>query len=292
MKYVPVDVTTFADSMNRQHKDQKVKLTLLASIELKQGEGDVMEPLYTGLDFLPDGRLVAVDNYNKKCLVYNQKLEKMGFVLLPDNPRDVTVMNDEDTAVSSGPKIYFIKISKSSDATVTRTLKVAMNCYSICMMSDDSFLVGCYDDPQPIRVISVKGEERALAINIPSKQYKRDESTCAYIKNPNKVVLSEKFAHTVYIYDIANNTGVEVKDEKIIKEPRGMAVGPADCIFVCCTLANSILQISHTGQLLSSHVLDMKYPRSVCVSKDNTRLAVSNSAIGKIKLQVFNIEGI
>jgi hypothetical protein len=290
LKYIPVDVTTFIDSINSQHKDQKVKLTLLASIDLKQGDGDVEEPLYLGLSFLPDGRLVAVDNPNKKCLVYNQKLEKAGSVLLPNKPFDVTVMTDTNAAVSHGTKIYYIYISKSSGVTVTRSLHVTMNCYSICMMTDDSFLVGCYNDPQPVCSVSVGGEERALSVNFPSKQYKLNESVCTFIKNRNKVVLSERYAHTVYIYDIANNTKVEVKDDKLIKKPIGMAVGPFDCIFVCSKDTNSIVQISHTGQILSSHVLDMKFPSSVCVSKDNTRLAVSNSARGKVKLQLYNIE--
>jgi hypothetical protein len=299
MKCVPADVTPFIDIMKSQQKDQKVKLTLLASIDLKQGDGDVDQPFYTVLDFLPDGRLVSVDNFNRKCLVYDQKLEKLGSVLLPDKSfvaHDVTVMTDENVAISSGSdtysgsQIYFMKISKSSEITVTRTLKVTMKCQSICMMTNDHFLIGCYNDPQPVRIVSEEGKERALAINFPSKQYKLNECTCTYIKNRNKVVLSDRFAHTVYIYDIANNTRVAVNDEKIIKKPRGMAVGPADCIFVCSADTKSIVQISHTGQILSSHVLDMEYPRNVCVSKDNTRLAVSNSAKGMKKLQLFKIE--
>jgi DNA-binding beta-propeller fold protein YncE len=136
----------------------------------------------------------------------------------------------------------------------------------------------------------VTGEKRKLAINIPSKQYALPgDSACTYIRNINKVVLTDKNAHTIQIYDIENNKRVEVKDEKIIREPRGVAVGPAHCIFVCSDRTNSIVQISHTGQILSSHVLDMVYPRSVCVSKDNTRLAVSNTATWKSKLQLYNI---
>ncbi|XP_053392210.1 uncharacterized protein LOC128554898, partial [Mercenaria mercenaria] len=46
----------------------------LETIDNQTGD-DVGEPLYTGLDFLPDGRLVAVDNKNMKCLIYNEKLE-------------------------------------------------------------------------------------------------------------------------------------------------------------------------------------------------------------------------
>jgi hypothetical protein len=80
------------------------------------------------------------------------------------------------------------------------------------------------------------------------------------------------------------------RTRKIIKEPRGFAVGPADRIFVCTQDTNSIVQISHAEKILSSHVLDMELPLSVCVSKDNARLAVSNSCMGKMNLQLYNIE--
>ncbi|XP_045183871.2 E3 ubiquitin-protein ligase TRIM17-like [Mercenaria mercenaria] len=67
--------------------DPIVKFTKITSTDLKQTGDDVKEPLYSGLDFLPDGKLVAVDNQNKKCLLYNEKLEKVGSYQLSYMPK-------------------------------------------------------------------------------------------------------------------------------------------------------------------------------------------------------------
>ena len=40
-------------------------LKLVTSISLKQERNDTVEPLYTAMDFLSDGRLAVIDNNNK-----------------------------------------------------------------------------------------------------------------------------------------------------------------------------------------------------------------------------------
>ncbi|KAH3797625.1 hypothetical protein DPMN_151209 [Dreissena polymorpha] len=47
------------------------------TLELLTGDNE-MEPFLTGLDFLTDGRLVAVDNKNKKCIILNERLQRLG----------------------------------------------------------------------------------------------------------------------------------------------------------------------------------------------------------------------
>jgi hypothetical protein len=42
-------------------------LKSVSVIDLKKTGDYIGEPLYWGIDFLPDGRVVAVDNKNKKC---------------------------------------------------------------------------------------------------------------------------------------------------------------------------------------------------------------------------------
>ncbi|KAH3898422.1 hypothetical protein DPMN_022652 [Dreissena polymorpha] len=54
-----------------------VTMELLVSVELKQTGVDT-EPFLSGIDFLPDGRLVAVDNKNRKCIIMNDMLQIQG----------------------------------------------------------------------------------------------------------------------------------------------------------------------------------------------------------------------
>ncbi|XP_045202663.2 uncharacterized protein LOC123556125 [Mercenaria mercenaria] len=270
--------------------DPIVKSTKIISIDLKQTGDDAKEPLYSGLDFLPDGRLVAVDNKNMKCLIYNEKLQEVGSFQLSYMPRGVVAVSEEEVAITSGSvyKIDFLYVSKSNDITLNRTFKVSTKNDSICLKDERHFVVGTYDDTRHVRIVSLSGEEKDFSINFPNKKYPGATSASTYIRNSDKVVLTDRYEHTVYIFDIKSNTRVVVKDDQI-KEPRSVAVGPADCILVCSKETNSIVQISQTGQILSSYKLDIEYPCRVCVSKEKSIVAVTNTYAGNKKLQLFKL---
>ncbi|KAH3803491.1 hypothetical protein DPMN_131752, partial [Dreissena polymorpha] len=64
--------------MSLSSPPRPVTLKLLVSVDLPQTGDDEREPLLSGLDFLPDGRLVAVDCMNKKCIILNERLQRLG----------------------------------------------------------------------------------------------------------------------------------------------------------------------------------------------------------------------
>ncbi|XP_060564782.1 uncharacterized protein LOC132723992 [Ruditapes philippinarum] len=265
-------------------------LTPVNSIDLKQKGDDVKEPLYAGIDFLPDGRLVAVDNKNKKCLVYNEKLEKVGSYQLCYQPLSVVAVSEDEVAITSPAalKLDILHVNKSNDITLDRTIKVTTVYGSICLKDDKHFVAGTIEHSTPVRIISSTGGEKDFNINFPNKSYPIGKGACTYIRSSDKMVLTDKNDDTVYIYDVKTNTKVVVKDDQI-KEPRGVTVGPYDTILVCSKETNSIVQISQTGQILSSHKTDTKFPNIACVSHDKSFLAVTNTCNGKRKLQKFKI---
>ncbi|XP_045186356.2 uncharacterized protein LOC123544345 [Mercenaria mercenaria] len=270
--------------------DPIVKLTKITSIDLKQTGDDVKEPLYSGLDFLPDGRLVAVDNNNKKCLIYNEKLKKVGSYQISYHPQSVVAVSEEEVAITSGAqcKIDFLRVSKSNKITLIRTCKVKSKYESICLKDDIHFVIGTLDYTRPVCIVSISGAEKNFPVSFPNKKYLVGDSVCSYIRNTEKIILTDMHEHTVFIYDVATNTRVVVKDDKI-EEPRGVAIGPSDCILVCIKGIHSIVQISQTGRIISSFKLDMVFPFRVCVSKDQSVLVVTNSCVGKRMLQLFKL---
>jgi DNA-binding beta-propeller fold protein YncE len=132
------------------------------------------------------------------------------------------------------------------------------------------------------------GEEHDFSVNFPNKSYPKGTSASTYIKGSDKVVITDRYEHAVYIYDTRTDTRVVVKDDQIQK-PYGAAVGPSDNILVCSGKTNTIVQISQTGQILSSYKLEMKYPYKVCVSHDKSFLVVTNSVEGNMNMQKFKI---
>ncbi|XP_045201731.2 E3 ubiquitin-protein ligase TRIM17-like [Mercenaria mercenaria] len=162
--------------------DPIVKLTKIASIDLKQTK-HVKEPLYSGLDFLPDDRLFAVDNKNKSCLIYNKRLEKIGSYQLLYIPQSVVAVSEEEVAITStgGYKIDFLHVSESNGIYLNRTYKVSTKYDSICMKDERNFIVGTIDNTRPIRIVSLSGEEKDFGINFPNKKYPLSTSAFTYI---------------------------------------------------------------------------------------------------------------
>ena len=268
-----------------------VTLKLIKFVEVKQCDGDVKEPLYTGMDFLSDGRLVVVDNMNWKVYVMDENLQKLGMYKFSGYRYDVAVVSGEEVAVTSGHSevIDFLHISKTNHITLTRTITTTAQYYSICLMNDTTFLVSTYNDKRPLRMITLTGEEKDFD-NLPEKQYNIGYSKSTYIRDRDIMVLTDRLDNTVYMYD--NKKGrcelrCAVKDE-LIKEPTGVCQGPNNSVLVCSEDTNSLVQVSVSGRVIGSHKLDMCYPRTVCMSKDGKKLAVSNGAEANLKLQLFS----
>ena len=80
-----------------------VTLKLIVSLNLPKSEENESEPLITGLDFLSDGRLVAVDNLNRKCMLLNEGLRRLGtpYTLKSSSPKDVAVLSNSEIVVTS-----------------------------------------------------------------------------------------------------------------------------------------------------------------------------------------------
>jgi WD40 repeat protein len=241
-----------------------IKLTPIGYIDLRLSKGDKEKPFYSGIDHLPDGRLVAVDSLNKKFLVYNKELKKVGSYTLSYLPQSVVTVSDEEVAVTSGYtyKLDILRVNKSNRITLDRTYKVKKRYFSISLKDDEHFVCTTVDHSKPVRIVSFNGKEKDFKINFPKKKYPMSSSACTYIRSSDKVVLTDRYDHTVYIYDVKTDTRVVVKDDQI-KEPRGVAVGPYDTILVCCLGTHAVVQISQTGQILSSYKPDMENP--VCV---------------------------
>ncbi|XP_060588265.1 uncharacterized protein LOC132743732, partial [Ruditapes philippinarum] len=285
LKLPPFPVTEYVPgqiAFQHHYVNRPMTLTPVSSIDLKKTGDDTNEPHFTGIDFLSDGRLVAVDNENKVCLVYNEKLEKVGSYELFYSPKSVVAVSEEEVAITSGSEyiVHFLHISKCNEITSDRTCKVKTLYDSICLKDDNQFVMGTINDKRPARIVSLTGNENDFSVNFPNKAYYGYDSGCTYINNSDTLVLTDRHEHYVYIYDIKTDTRVVVKDDQI-QEPCGVAVGPSDTIIVCSLDKNSLVQISQTGHILSSHKIDIECPYRACVSRDKSFLVVTNDCYRK-----------
>ncbi|XP_052782808.1 uncharacterized protein LOC128219035 [Mya arenaria] len=273
------------------YQQRPVRLELLKAMELVKTGDDQIEPFVIGLDYLPDGRIVAVDNLNCKCFILSDTLKRFDtFYRFKTYPRGVTFYSDNNIAVTvSNGYICLLTVGSDNTITLMKTLTTSYYCFSICPLNDRTFVVSTFDDSRPARMIDVDGKESDFDnVKFPGKTYKRGENQCTYIQSRGTLVLTDMDAHTVHMYNTVSSKVKEVKDDRI-RKPRRACVGPDDSVFVCSDKTNSIIQISPDGDILVSCDFDMKFPVDVAVSRDGSRMAVINSSGGERKLKLFKI---
>jgi len=183
-------------------------------------------------------------------------------------------------------------LSASADSTLTllKTITTSFNCGSISHMYDGTFLVSSLYDPRPIRTIDSHDKEEDIHhIQLPDKTYTIGRSACSYIPSSKTVLFSDRDQNTVYMCNYITGEVCETKDN-LIREPRGLCLGPQDTVFVCSADTGCIVQLSAKGDVLKSHNVNMSSPRAVTMSKDATLLAVSNSVNGQQMIKLFQIE--
>ncbi|XP_052216131.1 uncharacterized protein LOC127834375 [Dreissena polymorpha] len=272
-------------------QSRPVILELLVSVDLPETPDDEEEPLLSGLDFLPDGRLVAVDNKNKKMIILNERLQRVGTPYkFKTNPRDVLYLPHNELAVTrGGNNVSFLSVISDNVTRLKREINTPFDAYYICCKSPSNMVVSTFNDSRPVRMITVDCVESEFdQVKFPKNTYKKGESSCTYVQSKNTLVLTDRLAHTVFIYDTFKGTSRAVTGETI-KEPRGACVGPGETVLVCSKKKNSIVHLTVDGAILGTYPVDMELPYSICVSKDGTRLAVSNVFVGNRKLQLYKI---
>jgi len=90
-------VDTFRDTRDAT---RPARLKHLMTLKLVKTDGDQEWPFVTGMDFLPDGRLAAVDEINCKCFILDDKLRRKGLYNFEYRPQDVSCYNGDNLAVT------------------------------------------------------------------------------------------------------------------------------------------------------------------------------------------------
>ncbi|XP_052214378.1 uncharacterized protein LOC127833254 [Dreissena polymorpha] len=264
-------------------------LELIVSMDLQHAGYGIKEPFFTGLDFFPDGRLVAVDNINRKCIILDDHLQSQGTsYTFNKNPFEVVCLSDSDLAVTMCEKsVFLLTVSSSNDIYLIIEIKISSNVFSACCMTPETMIVSTYDDSRPVRMLSLGGVETDFDHAVVPKKFKLWGSKITYVKSNNMLVLTDRFANKVHMYNTMTRMCREVTDENL-KEPRGVCVH-GNTVLVCSRLNNCIVHLTVDGNILGTYSVDLNGPYSICINSDETRLAVSGGETGNTKLLLYKM---
>jgi len=158
-------------------------------------------------------------------------------------------------------------------------------------MDDDRFILSTFDHPRPVRTITVQGQEGDVQhAGLPDKMYKFGESKCTYVESHKTMVFTDRYDHTVYLSNIENGRCHIVHSDKI-RSPKGACPGIDGTVFVCSGKTGTVVQLTTQGTVLASHDVSMKRTCAVSLSRDGTRLAVSNRPKGQKEIKLFKVFG-
>ncbi|XP_052214376.1 uncharacterized protein LOC127833252 [Dreissena polymorpha] len=270
--------------------NKPVIMELLVSVDIKQTGDDQKEPFLSGLDFLPDGRLVAVDNWNWKCIILDDRLQILGTpYTFNAYPYDVVCLAQCEVAVAMYRTVCLLSVSSDNVISLTRQINTSTEVDSICCMTPTTMVVNTYDDPRPVRMIHQTGVESDFdRVLFNNKTYTFEESKCTYVPSKNTLVLTDRYAHTVYMFDTVKGTSRAVTNENI-QRPIGACVGPGDTVLVCSGAKNSIVHITVDGDILCTYHVDMQLPYTLCMKNDGSRLVVSGCKEGMKKMMMYKL---
>ncbi|KAH3807210.1 hypothetical protein DPMN_135545 [Dreissena polymorpha] len=96
-------------------------------------------------------------------------------------------------------------------------------------------------------------------VKFSSKTYNPGDINVTFVQSKNTLVLTDRLAHTVYMYDIVKGTARIVTDENI-QQPTGACVGLGDTVLLCIKNNPFIVHLTVEGDILTTYPVDMKYP--------------------------------
>jgi hypothetical protein len=265
-----------------------IKMEKVKSVDLKSSLENESEPLYTGLDFLPNGGLIAVDNANKKIVVMNEDLEITKTYIHDTVLLDVLCISMENVFVTNGPELLTFDVNDDDICSRMNTIEIPQVVDSLSEYNNDMFVVGTYASNKPAALMYKNGEIKDFDVNFPDKEWKLGDSFNAFDKETGVLAITDAEENKIYIYDTIQKSQIVFQDERI-KTPRGIAPGLESTFFICSHGTGKIVQISQDGAVLHTYEIDMHDPYTLCFSKDKKFLAVANYTVGDSKLHIYRV---
>lgn len=248
----------------------------------------------TGGTFLPDDRLMLVDNANRKLKLFTPDGDPLCEFELSSPPWDITCIPGGMAAVTLPSEKKVMLVSGMNDCiTPVEQFNTSGKCYGIAYSYYSKDLVVACDTPgdglATVKVVSLAGEEiRDIAIG---------ENGQSIITRPSYVATSP-FDADVYVSDECNNTiiGVTMNGElrfqhshPYLKLPVGIAADNHGCIYVCGNGSCDIHQLSRDGQRIRLLADGLTHPRAIAFDPYGDRFLVTSDGSYKSTVQLYNL---
>ncbi|XP_045174543.2 uncharacterized protein LOC123535854 [Mercenaria mercenaria] len=256
------------------------KLTYKDDINVRT-KSDKSDCYIRGCALLSSHKIVLADKDNSKLKVVDRQskvvLEEKS---LDSGPRDVTVLPQDQIAVTMPESKEIYIMSTAGKLSIIRKIPVTGECRGITYHQDRLYVICC--DPNCVRILDIQGNvQNTISLN--------DKVFCY----PNYIVFNED-SRLIYISNFLTHKVVSITlqgdvsavyEYKEVRGPAGMLILEDGSLLVCCRVTDSIHRISgdlKQGQTVIDGLTD---PRSICYNHYQQEVYIG----GKNQLKVFSV---
>ena len=285
----------------RVHKDPSIvspfvkkNAKLLTHFEATSTMDDRCAEL-TGGTFLPDEKLILVDNANEKLKLFTLEGDLLSELELSTPPWDITCIPGGMAAVTLPveKKILVVSAANSDCITPIEQFKTTGKCYGIAYSYYQKELVVACDTPSDgqatVKALSLLGQE--------VRDLRLDANGDVMFTRPNYVA-TNPFNADVYLSDGSNGTvtGVTMKgdfrfrySENYLKLPTGIAADNHGCVYVCGNGSCDIHQLSRDGKRIRLLMDGLHHPRAISFDPYEERFLVTSDGSYKSIVHIYEL---
>ncbi|XP_063424145.1 uncharacterized protein LOC134707912 [Mytilus trossulus] len=246
---VITNTPTIKLTMDRDKQAQQVVLTtpktinyinptLLKKIEIPEGE--YINGI-SGCTIMPSGKMVFVDNGNKRLLIYNENGLFDSEIPISQQPIEVTCIDEKTVAVTHNWPPHHIEIVNIENKKITNKVKTSKPCYGITNINGRLVY---YERGSGIKTVDVTDENTAITVvKVDSDHYWNYVTS-----SKDKIYRTDQHSSTVICSTVTGQTVWELKDKSIFKGIRGVTIDKDHNVYVASNSNNSVVVLSPDGK--------------------------------------------
>ncbi|KAK3591659.1 hypothetical protein CHS0354_040567 [Potamilus streckersoni] len=250
---------------------------------------DDMTPAFIGVTYLQGDQLILADYNNKRVILLNSSYQYIACFTLPDNPRDVCVVDHQKVCVSLPLQktLQFLCIT-SGAIKPTRKVQTRYECWGVASAGNGKIAVSssCINGKCYWSLIKSTGKEMFYPFDCQcdlSATYVTLNSSCT------RVYISVWRANSLYCFDMDGRMMYKYSADNL-KKPFGVATDRDDNVYVVGRGSNNIHQLTSDGTPI--RIITEGIPRgsmAVCFSNSLDRFLITNDSISD-SINVFRLK--
>ncbi|KAL3888593.1 hypothetical protein ACJMK2_000958 [Sinanodonta woodiana] len=233
-------------------------------------------PYYTGITLVSGNRVMLADNYNRTCILLSSTYQFISSFTLPQQPWGISVVDDDEVAVSmeKQKKIQIISI-RDDHISPVRTITTKHPCCGIAYAGHNTIAITgmCGTDKYYWSLINMNGDLKSF------HQFDSTLSSLNHVALDNdktRVYVTSPGNNSLLGYDIDGNIQFTYSPDNL-RFPSGVSVDWDDNIYVLGYHSQNIHQLSPAGSVLQVIQYGVpKDPREICFDKSKYLFYLTN----------------